>query len=640
MSVREAVAPQISTRIEEITLAAPARRFVVRSYSAALLILGAAAIHFAVAPEHFQEYLPYGLFFVGLGLAQLGLAVAVLRAPSRRLYAIASGGTVAVIAIWLISRTVGLPLGPDAGKPEPVGFIDLLASIIEATAVLVLLRRIRIPSRSSRVGRIRRALSTTPALLAAVLAVFTGVGVAANPMMVAYNTAPAVPGQPSTSLVTLTAQPGSEPVDSFTLTAAPVRIGGQDAWAYNGTVPGPELRVTQGDRVKVLLINHLPVATSIHWHGINVPNASDGVAGITQDAVPPGGFYVYEFIANDPGTYWYHSHQDTMNQIPGGLFGSVVVAPNASTPTVRDYTLMIHTLPNSDAVAVNGSASLHLEANPGDSVRLRLIDAVSAMDFGPTGTVQMPVLMGAPYMVAALDGHDLNQPQPLGPERIPLGMGQRADLVFTMPSAGAVRLVGIRGIAAFPWTQPTSASVTIGNGPVPAVNVRSLPTFDLTSYGVAAPDAVLDATRFDVTRQIVLAGGTPMFRNGTFDFADTFSGQAAPTIQPINVRLGDLVRLHIVNHSRQTHPIHIHGHIFSVLAKNGRTITGSPVHLDAILVRPGDSWDVGFVADNPGIWMLHCHVLIHAAGGMSMTINYDGISTPFTMGTRSGNVPE
>src|SRR5690242_8321807 len=128
MSVREAVAPQISMRIEETTLAAPAKRFTVRSYSAALLLLGAAAIHFAVAPEHFQEYLPYGLFFVGLGLIQLDLAAAVLLAPSRRLYAIASGGIVAVIAIWLASRTVGLPLGPEAWKPEPVGLIDLLAS--------------------------------------------------------------------------------------------------------------------------------------------------------------------------------------------------------------------------------------------------------------------------------------------------------------------------------------------------------------------------------------------------------------------------------------------------------------------------------------------------------------------------------
>ena len=608
-------------------------------YAATLLTLGAAAIHFAAAPEHLSEYLLYGILFILLGAAQVALAVALVVAPSRRLYRGALIGTLAVIGIWLMSRTTGLPIAPIPWRPEAIAFPDFAATLLEAIACLVFLVRLwRRPPR--RRGRVRVVLTTLPAALFAPLMAFGGVGGALSPMPAAYNTAPFVAGQTSTSVVDLVAPDGNQPLKEFTLTAAPTTVGGHSAWAYNGTVPGPELRVRQGDRVKVILINHLPAATSIHWHGINVPNEMDGVAGITQDAVAPGGFFVYEFIANEPGTYWYHSHQDTMNQVPRGLFGSLVVEPNGSTPTVRDYTLMIHTLPNSDAVAVNGSANLHLEANPGDTVRLRLIDAISAMDFGPTGTVQMPVLIGAPYTVAALDGHDLNQPQPLGPERIPLGMGQRADLVFTMPSAGAVRLVGIRGISPFPWSSPTNASVTIGKGPVPAVSVSSLPTFDLTHYGVAATDPVLDATRFDVTRQIVLSGGVPMFRNGTFDVADTFNGQASPLIQPINVRLGDLVRLHIVNRSRTTHPIHIHGHIFSVLTKNGRKITGSPVHLDAILVGPGDSWDVGFVADNPGIWMLHCHVLIHAAGGMSMTINYDGIYTPFTMGTASGNIPE
>jgi len=612
---------------------------VVRSYSAVLLTLSAAAIHFAAASEHFSEYLPYGIFFVLLGFAQVGLAIGLVLVPSRRLFGAALVGTLAVIGIWLMSRTTGLPIARVPWRPDEIAFPDFAATLLEAISCLVFIRRLR-HLNARRAGRVRLALVTAPAFLLSPLMAFGGVGGALSPMPAAYDSAPFVAGQTSTSIVGLAAPDGAQPLQEFTLTAALTTVGGQTAWAYNGTVPGPELRVRQGDRVKVILINHLPVATSIHWHGINVPNAMDGVAGITQDAVAPGGRFVYEFIANEPGTYWYHSHQDTMNQIPRGLFGSLVVEPNASAPTVRDYTLMIHGLPNSDAVAVNGSASLHLDANPGDTVRLRLIDAVSAMDFGPTGTVQMPVLMGAPYTVAALDGHDLNQPQPLGPERIPLGMGQRADLVFTMPSAGAVRLVGIRGIAPFPWSRPTTASVTIGTGPVPAVNFSSLPTFDLTRYGVPAPDPVLDATRFDVTRQIVLSGGVPMFRNGTFDVADTFNGQASPFIQPINVRLGDLVRLHIVNRSRTTHPIHIHGHIFSVLAKNGRPISGSPVHLDAILVGPGDSWDVGFVADNPGIWMLHCHVLIHAAGGMSMTINYHGIYTPFTMGTASGNIPE
>jgi FtsP/CotA-like multicopper oxidase with cupredoxin domain len=145
-----------------------------------------------------------------------------------------------------------------------------------------------------------------------------------------------------------------------------------------------------------------------------------------------------------------------------------------------------------------------------------------------------------------------------------------------------------------------------------------------------------------VTKQIVLGNRGPVFRNGTFDMTDTFNGQASPLVPPIHVREGQLVRLSIVNPagSHASHPIHIHGHVFSVLAKNGRPLSGSPVHLDAILVAPGETWDVAFRADNPGVWMLHCHILMHAAGGMSMTVNYDGISTPFTMGTRSGNVPE
>jgi FtsP/CotA-like multicopper oxidase with cupredoxin domain len=125
-----------------------------------------------------------------------------------------------------------------------------------------------------------------------------------------------------------------------------------------------------------------------------------------------------------------------------------------------------------------------------------------------------------------------------------------------------------------------------------------------------------------------------------FDAVDTLNGQISPFVTPIRVGEGDLVRLHIVNKSDGSHPVHIHGHVFSILAKNGRSLSGSPVHVDAVLVGPFETWDVAFKADNPGIWMLHCHVLAHAAHGMSMTINYEGISTPFSMGSRSGNIPE
>jgi FtsP/CotA-like multicopper oxidase with cupredoxin domain len=387
----------------------------------------------------------------------------------------------------------------------------------------------------------------------------------------------------------------------------------------------------------VTLVNHLPDATSIHWHGIIGPNAMDGVAGVTQDAVKPGGTFTYEFVANEAGTYWYHSHQDTSHQIADGLIGSIVVeSKDEHAATGRDYSLLVHTQPGGNAIAVNGTSNLRLDATPGETVRLRIINAVVP---GFDGAPLAPVLVGAPYFVEALDGHDVNAPHQLGPERLPLGMGQRADLVFTMPDKAAVRLVGLKGNAMFPWSAPPTASVTIGDGPTSGVDTSSLPTFDLTSYGALAGDPVLDAAQYDVTRDIVLGGG-PMFRNGTFDFSDTFDGMASPYVAPIRVREGQLVRLHIVNNSPKFHPIHVHGHVFSVLSKNGHRLTGAPIHLDAILVAPGETWDVAFKADNPGIWMLHCHVLAHATAGMSMTINYEGIYTPFAMGTQSGNIPE
>ena len=613
------------------------RARIVPSYSAALLTLGAAAIHFAAAKDHFFEYLPYGVFFVCLGCVQVALAVVLVVAPSRRLYLAALIGTLAVIGIWLLSRTTGLPIAPQPWRPETIAFPDFAATLLEAIACLLFVFRVRRPSARRR-GVVRVVLRTLPAGLFVPLMAFGGVGSALTPMPGAFNAAPYVAGQSATSVVNLVAPDGDQPLKEFTLTAARITVGGHTASAYNGSVPGPELRVTQGDRVKVILINHMPVATSIHWHGINVPDAMDGVAGITQNAVAPGRTFTYEFIADQVGTYWYHSHQDARNQIPEGLVGSIVVEPkDASKARIRDYSVLVHGQPGSNAIEVNGTSSLHLDAAPGDVVRLRVTNgAQPGIDLAPL----TPVLVGAPYVVAALDGHDLNGPQELGPERIPLGMGQRADLMFTMPDTGSVRLLGLKRVM-FPWNSPSTPVVTIGDGPAPAsVNVASVPNFDLTRYGTPAQDPVADARDFDVTAKIVLGGGIA-FRNGTVDPADTFNAMTSPNIPPIRVREGQLVRLHIVNPGDNTsHPIHIHGHIFSVLAKNGHPLTGSPVHTDTMLVGPHETWDVAFKADNPGIWMLHCHILSHAAGGMSMTINYDGVSTPFTMGSTSGNVPE
>jgi FtsP/CotA-like multicopper oxidase with cupredoxin domain len=551
-----------------------------------------------------------------------------------------------LIALWALSRTVGAPIGPDGPwQPESMGFPDIMCTFLELIAALLFLTLIIQQPRLRHRRPAGVALATAPTFVLVALLTFVGVGTARNDMPVAFNAAPSLAGQRSTSVTTLTQASGPEPVKAFTLTAQAARIGGQVAWTFNGTLPGPELHVVQGDRVRVTLVNHLPVSTTLHWHGVAVPNAEDGVAGITQDAVRPGASYTYEFVAHDTGTYWYHSHQDTATQLGHGLFGALIVEPaSGHVPEAREYTIMLHSTPSGGQMAANGTVGdLRFAAHPGEQVRLRLINAFPpSMDGGPVA----PVLLGAPYRVVALDGHDLNQPQPLGPERLALGMGQRADIVFTMPQSGGVRLAAttLSGQASaiqkfFPATVPWRGSAIIGDGTIPAVgNLNQLPLFDLTRYGNAAADAAANA-HFDATYPIVL-DETPGFRNGGIELVHTINGQSSPYVPPITVRQGQVIHLHIVNRTGEYHPMHIHGHIFSVLALNGAPIQGSPIHLDTLLVGPYETWDVAFLANNPGIWMLHCHVLLHASFGMSMTINYAGITTPFEMGSRTGNMPE
>jgi FtsP/CotA-like multicopper oxidase with cupredoxin domain len=613
---------------------------------AALLVLGSAAIHFAVTPMHLQEFPLYGVFFIVLGAVQVGLAAAIAIVPGRRLFALTALLSIAVVGLWLVSRTTGLPIAPQPWHPEEVGISDVVCSALELVTALVLLRLAlrRHAPRARRWWAI--ALPVAPAGLAVALATTVGASAAIDSMPVAFDVAPGPGGTPVTAL---TEAPGSEPVDRFTLTAERSLIDGQEAWTYNagvpghGTVPGPELRVRQGDRLQVTLINHLPAPTTIHWHGVpGLPDAEDGVAGLTQNAVPPGGVYTYDFVAREVGTYWYHSHQETDSQIPLGLFGALVVEPRTGPTETRDYSVVLHGA--GSGVAMNGTTgTLHLAANPGDTVRLRLVDAVAP---GMDGTPETPALVGAPYRVVALDGRDLNAPQVLDPERLELGMGQRADLVFTMPASGSVRLLDrelhgqaslLQGFFGGPTT--LFGSALIGDGAAPALPALDrLPLLDPRRYGTPAADRVAQGP-FDATYPVVLDEGGG-FHDGHVQLVHTINGQASPYVPPIVVHEGQVIRLHIVNRTGEYHPMHLHGHTMSVISIDGHPLRGSPIHLDTVLVGPQQTVDVAFLADNPGLWMLHCHVLLHASFGMSMNVDYAGITTPFTMGSRSGNVPE
>ncbi|HKF75313.1 MAG TPA: multicopper oxidase family protein [Candidatus Dormibacteraeota bacterium] len=616
-------------------------------YPAALLTMGAAAIHFSVAPEHLQVYLPFGILFILVGGVQAALAVATVVRPGRKVYVAAVLLAVGCLAVWAVSRTAGLPIGPAPGRPEAMEVPDLVTAVFEVLSIVfygVLLARGRRPGRSGR----RWLAGSIP--MAVVVTAVTSAGVSAgmNPLPYAINMSSSATGPGVTPLAMLTQPPGQEPVRSYTLTARVVRLHGAEAWTYNGTVPGPELRAMVGDRLRVTLVNDLPASTSIHWHGLRLPNADDGVAGLTQQAVPPGGTYTYEFVVRDPGTYWYHSHQDTENQVPRGLYGALVVEPAGAPVYDRDYTVIVGDS-NTEADAPR------LSAEPGELVRLRIISAI-AEDMN--GTPELLALLGAPYRVVALDGHDLNEPQELGPELLPVGTGQRCDLAFRMPVAGQVSLRDLRPQSG--GRLPQRLWATLGEGGAPELPAgalprfdrssplqyagSSLPTFDLTTYGTPAPDPVADRAAFDVSRDLRISNQLG-FRYGSqipkvWEFIHMFNGRSFPDTEPIIVREGQYVRLQLVNATDEYHPIHLHGHYFSVLSKNGRRISGSPVHLDSVLIGPHETWDVAFLADNPGLWMLHCHVLIHAAYGLSTMVSYQGISTPYTIGTRDGNFPE
>lgn len=399
--------------------------------------------------------------------------------------------------------------------------------------------------------------------------------------------------------------PGRRPVQGYTV---------------NGTSPGPTIRARQGDLVEAVLINEsVPAGATLHWHGIDVPNAADGVAGVTQDAVPPGSRHIYRFTAVDAGTYWYHSHQVSHEQVEGGLLGAVVIEPRGPAATgTQDVMALLHVYAGQHTL--NGRLEDgHVPAAPGSPVRVRVINT-------DQGTAS--VWSGSPFRVAAIDGHDVNNPPAVVERTVLVPAGGRADIIVQAPQQGAVRLhVG------------GARSITVGGEgqALPAVRQPDEP-LDLLSYGGPAPVAFDPASpdrSFDyvISRRFGLIDGRP----GNFW---TLNGRMFPDVPMFDVREGDVVRMRLVNETSEVHPMHLHGHHVLVLSRDGVPASGSPWWVDSLDVHPHESYVIAFVADNPGIWSDHCHTLPHAVDGLVAHLMYEGIRTPFTINGSAGNQPE
>ncbi|WP_233557826.1 multicopper oxidase family protein [Tessaracoccus antarcticus] len=427
---------------------------------------------------------------------------------------------------------------------------------------------------------------------------------------------------PSRSVTDFVADPGRVADVTFDLVAREqeVTIGGRAMPGYtlNGRTPGPMISAVVGQLIEVHLWNQSVAAgVSLHWHGLDVPNAMDGVAGVTQDDVGVGEEFTYRFVAEDEGTYWYHSHQASNEQVSKGLFGPLVVRPSSPASDMAEVIAVAHVYGGNRTL--NGrTGDQPVEVRPGERVRVRIINT----DNGP-----MDVWVGTSYTVLAVDGRELHGPTPVAHHSLVVTAGGRADLEVRTPRDGTAVRVQLS----------QSTAVILGHGAAPPV-AHPTSALDMLHYGTRTsigfdpgrPDRVF---KYSIGRQ-------PGFYRGRPGMYWSINGHLYPDVPMFVVEEGDVAVMRIANHSGEVHPMHLHGHHAVVLSRNGVASTGSPWWVDSLNVLDGETYDIAFLADNPGIWMDHCHNLKHAAMGMIAHLMYAGVTTSFVVGGQAGNQPE
>ncbi|MBW4983504.1 multicopper oxidase family protein [Mameliella sp. CS4] len=406
-----------------------------------------------------------------------------------------------------------------------------------------------------------------------------------------------------------------------------------EIWGYHGTIPGPEIRLGQGARVRRRFVNDLPQGSSVHWHGIRIDNAMDGVAGLTQDPVAPGGSFDYDFVAPDAGTYWYHAHNRSWEQVARGLHGPLIVeeaeAPevdreevlvlddwllNPETGQIDDSfdhpMMMSHGGRIGNYITTNGRSNLSLPARRHERLRLRLINASNARIF--------PLrLSGLEGWIVALDGMPLADPTALE-DVLVLGPAQRADLIVdvTAEEGGTADLVHVEedetfSQVAFTVTGTASLSRRAGPAALPPNPKMALP--DLA--GATPLRLVMSGGAMGRMQSAILDGERKGFRDlAAAGHFWAFNDVAGMTDTPLaDLSLGEPVRLEIVNDTVFPHAMHLHGMHFREI---GQGDTLGPLR-DTILVGGRETRRIAFTADNSGDWLFHCHMLSHAASGMT-----------------------
>lgn len=411
-----------------------------------------------------------------------------------------------------------------------------------------------------------------------------------------------------------------------------------DVWLYNGKSPGPEIRVRQGERLKVHFINDLDEPTTVHWHGIRIDNAMDGVPGLTQRAVMPGESFHYDFTVPDAGTFWYHAHTKNFEQVARGLYGALIVEGDGDDiPEDRDITLVLDDWwLNKDGSFVDGFENYLLgkqggrignvftvngeplgetfNLDAGQPYRLRLINAANARVF------HLDVSELDPQLIA-LDGQPLVTP--VGQVKtLAVAPAQRTDLLFVPRFGREVAIRDAQGVLG--TTQDDGRGVALVEFSSSSSSVPPASSPGLLPSSLAEPD-ISSA----ITVPLVMKGGslssieTAIYRGkrlGKTELAQvqqvwTFNGTAnLPETPLFRVKRGQSVVVDMKNMTGWAHAMHVHGHHFRVI----EGATGRPENAwhDTVLVDRMQDVMLVFVADNPGKWLLHCHMLQHAVAGM------------------------
>jgi len=392
-------------------------------------------------------------------------------------------------------------------------------------------------------------------------------------------------------------------------------------WTYNGGLCGPLIRAKVGDTVIVHFTNHLPEESTIHWHGVRLPSAMDGVPGHTQEPVPPGGAFDYTFRVPDAGLFWYHPHSDSAIQVGFGLYGPLLVEDPAEPPDLGDTVVMVlsdiavepdGSLTPTDqsgdlgklfgregnVLLVNGHVLPNIVARPGRRQRWRIVDAAISRYF-------QLVQGGKTFTQIGTDGGFIEAPTPIA--RPVLAPGERMDLLID-PSGDPGSTATLRWVAydrgfGSTFMVPDIDVLTVTTADMPATvapplppRLRTIAPLDLTS----ATSRYLQLTYDQSTGKLVMGIiGVP-------------SWDAAPW----DAQVGATEVWTISNSVPFAHPFHLHGFFFQPLASDG-TVPASPYWKDTFNV-PVDG-TVQFAVtydDRPGMWMFHCHILDHADAGM------------------------